>query len=560
MRRFFLTISLLLSISGLAFGQSCYNSTRAQALRLMEQQKYTQAIEYFKAADDCPDKPDANDLASKIDECRRAIRAREERSSGNSRTQTGSSSSSARLTIDKTRIQFSAFGGESVVYVNTNASSWETWGVPTWCYVVNKNSSGFTLVCRENTSSQARSDYMKVKAGGKEVRIDISQSGSSGRSALEITRVTFANGDKNGNVLTEYGGVLRVGEMKYLLPKVYYNLLTPDNKSIDIKIKIIKPDGSISSGSESPSGFTWEDRFNFSSGNSRTINLKGWGSVSGGVYPVGVHRFEIWSEGKKLYSTTFEIKGDSSSSSSSSGSTRASRLTVDNKTLVNATFSSSGGSETFYVSTDASSWTTWGIPTWCSVVEKTSSSFKLKCEPNRSSSSRSDYMKIKAGDKEVRINITQSGNSSSSAYSGSSSSSSSSSSYSSRNTSKSHDSRFRVGVDISYDMFNPSFDFSNLSYNLGAGFRARIGGSDQLFNLIGGIHYHIGAYSGFTAPVLLNLNFAGLYIGGGYEFSVSGDLWDTAVFQTGICASHMDYQIYYKPGLNVLGFGLTWYW
>ena len=44
----------------------------------MQQKQYSRAIEYFKAAEDCPDKPSSNDLRAKRDECLRAIREIEE--------------------------------------------------------------------------------------------------------------------------------------------------------------------------------------------------------------------------------------------------------------------------------------------------------------------------------------------------------------------------------------------------------------------------------------------------------------------------------------------------
>ena len=119
----------------------------------------------------------------------------------------------------------------------------------------------------------------------------------------------------------------------------------------------------------------------------------GWGNNNGGSYTTGTYRYELWHDGNFVYSTNITLF--------------ASRLTVDNKTSVSTSFLRKGGQETFYISTDADSWTTWGVPSWCSISSKTNSSFTLICEPNTSSSSRSDYMKVKAGGKEVRIDITQ---------------------------------------------------------------------------------------------------------------------------------------------------------
>lgn len=94
---------------------------------------------------------------------------------------------------------FGESGGREYYSVNTSASTYETWGVPSWCRIENKTSSGFTLVCERNTSRSSRSDYMKVKAAGKEIRIDIEQEASSGPTA-SITSVDQIHNVINGYV------------------------------------------------------------------------------------------------------------------------------------------------------------------------------------------------------------------------------------------------------------------------------------------------------------------------------------------------------------------------
>ena len=94
---------------------------------------------------------------------------------------------------------FSKSGGREYYSVNTSASTYETWGVPSWCRIENKTSSGFALVCERNTSRSSRSDYIKVKAAGKEIRIDIKQEASSGPTP-SITSVEQFHNVINGYV------------------------------------------------------------------------------------------------------------------------------------------------------------------------------------------------------------------------------------------------------------------------------------------------------------------------------------------------------------------------
>lgn len=101
-------------------------------------------------------------------------------------------------TTDKSKY-FGESGGREYYSVNTSASTYETWGVPSWCRIEDKTSSGFTLVCERNNSRSSRNDYMKVKAAGKEIRIDIEQAASSGPTA-SITSIEQVHNVMNGFV------------------------------------------------------------------------------------------------------------------------------------------------------------------------------------------------------------------------------------------------------------------------------------------------------------------------------------------------------------------------
>ena len=86
-------------------------------------------------------------------------------------------------------IEFTPVGGEQKFAVNTDAEEWEAWGVPTFCKVINKTRTGFTLVCDPNDTGNYRRDYMSVRAGNKEigykeVRIMVDQAPVQGTADL----------------------------------------------------------------------------------------------------------------------------------------------------------------------------------------------------------------------------------------------------------------------------------------------------------------------------------------------------------------------------------------
>lgn len=90
---------------------------------------------------------------------------------------------------DKT-VSFPASGGRVNFSVDTSSQEFETWGVPSFCRIENKSSTSFTLVCEPNSSSSEQSDYMKVKAGGREIRIDIKQDGKTAYAEVKNCWVT----------------------------------------------------------------------------------------------------------------------------------------------------------------------------------------------------------------------------------------------------------------------------------------------------------------------------------------------------------------------------------
>ena len=71
-------------------------------------------------------------------------------------------------------------------------------------------------------------------------------------------------------------------------------------------------------------------------------------------------------------------------------------------------FSSSGGSESVTVATNASSYSVNNLPPWCT-VQKNTGSFKITCNSNSGSTTRTGHFTVTAEDKTVRINVSQSG-------------------------------------------------------------------------------------------------------------------------------------------------------
>jgi hypothetical protein len=76
--------------------------------------------------------------------------------------------------------------------------------------------------------------------------------------------------------------------------------------------------------------------------------------------------------------------------------------------IANLLFSSSGGSKNITVTTNAGSYSINALPSWCT-IQKYAGYFVIACRANTGNAARTDYFTIHAGDKTVRINISQSG-------------------------------------------------------------------------------------------------------------------------------------------------------
>jgi hypothetical protein len=125
---------------------------------------------------------------------------------------------------------------------------------------------------------------------------------------IRITEIQFGNVDEKGNIITNYGEKLYDFRMRYLRGKITFDSYLPQSKEVEFKIKIRKPDGSISQGPSSPKGFTTKVIKTLPSKSKKnTIELIGWGNSNGGAYPMGEYEYEIWYNKCCLYVGYFRI-------------------------------------------------------------------------------------------------------------------------------------------------------------------------------------------------------------------------------------------------------------
>lgn len=122
---------------------------------------------------------------------------------------------------------------------------------------------------------------------------------------INITNIEIGNVYYDGSIETNYGSTIYSSYTMYLKPRITYTGINT-GRSINLKIRWYRPDGTMSSGDSSPSGFSQQKSLYVYSG-SNTETLQGWGNKTKGHWEKGTYRIEIWYENVCLKAKTFTI-------------------------------------------------------------------------------------------------------------------------------------------------------------------------------------------------------------------------------------------------------------
>ena len=162
----------------------------------------------------------------------------------------------------------------------------------------------------EGTVQQKNEERNRLEGTVQQKNNEIKQLGNKIESIgkfypIIIDRIEIGNSDYDGNVQTEYGNKIYDYNTMFLKPKIYYTGL--ESGDYTLKVKWFTPDGVLSTGNSSPSGFSQSGEYYFYSGDDNTKVLSGWGSNNKGHWKSGTYRIEIWYEDVCLKAKTFSI-------------------------------------------------------------------------------------------------------------------------------------------------------------------------------------------------------------------------------------------------------------
>lgn len=257
--------------------------------------------------------------------------------------------------------------------------------------VVERSNAGIATWNNVFTKAVANTEHIALESGYMQQPQWIK--GAYVQDDLRIHSVEMAGLDANKNIVGSYGGTVYASDIARISFRISYS----SSKAVKLTYRLSNSEKTFKN-DESPSGYTWS--IDLSTGNNKT-RTHNWGWSSIGNYKPDDYTYEIFYNGKSIYKKIFTLY-------KKPGETGY--LTVNNKTAVSSSFSSSGGSEIFTVRTDGNSYEVNLLPSWCTVTSKSSNSFTIRCDANSSVSSRSDWFQVKSGAKTVRIDVTQRGN------------------------------------------------------------------------------------------------------------------------------------------------------
>ena len=91
---------------------------------------------------------------------------------------------------------------------------------------------------------------------------------------------------------------------KYLKPRLSVKPFKSGTYTVYVKMY---KNGTLTTGSNSPTGYSYSDSVTISGTSQHTVYLDGWGSTTAGHWSAGNYRFEVWYDGYCIGSKDFRV-------------------------------------------------------------------------------------------------------------------------------------------------------------------------------------------------------------------------------------------------------------
>ena len=124
------------------------------------------------------------------------------------------------------------------------------------------------------------------------------------RYPLIIDSIKIGNVNRIQQVQSDFGQPIYSSETMYLQPRVFYRGIKHGN--VELYVRWYDEDGHLRVGEGSPAGYSQVCE-TYVYEESKTLNLKGWGSENRGNWHRGRYRLEVWCNGMLLGTKHFSV-------------------------------------------------------------------------------------------------------------------------------------------------------------------------------------------------------------------------------------------------------------
>lgn len=151
-----------------------------------------------------------------------------------------------------------------------------------------------------------REEYYRLDAAkcSAEHRLTDFQEMVGQRYPLIIDSIKIGNVNRIQQVQSDFGQPFYSEETMYLQPRVYYRGIKRGN--VELYVRWYDEDGHLRVGEGSPAGYSQKCE-TYIYEESKTLNLKGWGSENRGNWHRGRYRLEVWCNGMLLGTKHFSV-------------------------------------------------------------------------------------------------------------------------------------------------------------------------------------------------------------------------------------------------------------
>lgn len=330
--------------------------------------------------------------------------------------------------VSENSVKFSAKGGSKTLAITAS----DPWKIKSnnasWC-IIHKEDRQLTITAQENLEFSSRSGYFVLECESETIRIDVRQRAAELYLTLSTQNLNYeaSGGTKIVTVTTNGSWSIGTNNYSWVHLSKEGNLLsalidsnpntTERSGWFTVKAGSIEKQVDVLQNAEAITLSLSQQELIFdASGGTNTITVTtntswsiGTGMVSWGHLTQEGNALKVSVDQNTNTSSRtdwFEIKaGNVTKRVNVSQGAAPIALSLSSQEL---NFEASGGTKTITITTNSS----WSISTdmvsW-GHLSKDGNVLRVRLDPNTSSSSRTDWFKIKAGDVEKRVNVTQKG-------------------------------------------------------------------------------------------------------------------------------------------------------